>query len=254
MTKKDSKDPDGVVVSWVRPSQVHGNFMESLLNLAYFDRANHDRMAPGRGGFISQTSSANISGARNSICLEFLTQHSAPWLLMLDTDMTFQPDLVEALLQEADEDKAPIVGGLCFSMDNEGKLFPTLYDVIGSEESPEFVRYHEWQPESMMQVFATGAACLLIHRSALRAIRDYRDPEHPERFGFSQAFPWFQETDFYGRVMGEDITFCLRAGRAGLPVYVNTSVQLGHIKQFELNLELFAGQRALEEAKAATSG
>lgn len=243
---------DGVVVSWVRPGDVKGTFMENVLNLAYYDRAHHDRMAPGRGGFISQTSSANISGARNAVCLEFLTNHTAPWLLMLDTDMTFQPDIVEALLEFADEDKAPIVGGLCFSMDNDGKLFPTLYDVIGTEDSPEFVRYHEWQPESMMQVFATGAACLLIHRSALKAIRDYRDPAKPDRFGFSQAFPWFQETDFYGRVMGEDITFCLRAGQVGLPVHVNTRVSLGHIKEFELNLQLYAGQRALQEATAAT--
>jgi GT2 family glycosyltransferase len=167
--------------------------------------------------------------------------------------MTFQPDLIEALLEHADPVKAPIVGGLCFSMDNDGKLFPTLYDVIGTEECPEFVRYHEWQPESMMQVFATGAACLLIHRNALRAIRDYRNPERPGQVGFSQAFPWFQETDFYGRAMGEDITFCLRAGRAGLPVHVNTAVKLGHIKEFELTFEHFAGQRALDEAKAAAA-
>jgi hypothetical protein len=248
-----TKPEDGVVVAWVRPAQLHGNFMECLLNLVYYDRDHHDRLGAGRGGLISQVSSANISGARNTVCLEFLTSHAAPWLLMLDTDMTFRPDIVEALLEYADPDKAPIVGGLCFSMDNDGKLFPTLYDIIGSTESPEFVRYHEWKPEAMMQVFGTGAACLLIHRDALRAIRDYRDPDEPDRIGFSQAFPWFQETDFYGRVMGEDITFCLRAGRAGLPVHVNTSVQLGHIKQFELNLEHYAGQRALEEAKAAAS-
>lgn len=251
MSTKKSEGPDGVVVSWVRPSEVHGQFMENVLNLAYFDRANHDRLAPGRGGFISQTSSANISGARNAICLEFLTNHASPWLLMLDTDMTFGPDLVEALLEHADPDEAPIVGGLCFSMDNDGKLFPTLYDVVGTTESPEFVRYHEWKPEAMMQVFATGAACLLIHRKALRAVRDFKSPDRPGQVGFSQAFPWFQETDFYGRVMGEDITFCLRAGQAGLPVFVNTSVHLGHIKQFELNIEHFAGQRALEEARAA---
>lgn len=246
------KEQDGVVISWVRPSLVNGNFMESVLNLIYFDRDNHNRLEPGRGGVISQVSSANISGARNTICFEFLTNHAAPWLLMLDTDMTFNPDLIEALLEHADPVTAPIVGGLCFSMDNDGKLFPTLYDVTGSEDCPEFVRYHEWKPDAMFQVFGTGAACLLIHRDALRKIRDFKHPDKPGQVGFSQAFPWFQETDFYGRAMGEDITFCLRAGRAGLPVFVNTAVQLGHIKQFELNFEHFAGQRALEEALAAS--
>jgi hypothetical protein len=234
-----ANETDGVVVAWVRPAQVHGNFLECLLNLVYYDREHHNRLAPGRGGLISQTSSANISGARNAVCLEFLTSHAAPWLLLLDTDMTFRPDLVEALIEHADPVRAPIVGGLCFSMDNDGKLFPTLYDVIGDADSPEFVRYHEWKPDAMMQVFGTGAAW------------DCRPPDRPGQVGFSQAFPWFQETDFYGRVMGEDITFCLRAGIAGLPVHVNTAVTLGHLKQFELSLEHFAGQRALDEARAA---
>jgi hypothetical protein len=62
--------------------------------------------------------------------------------------------------------------------------------------------------------------------------------------GFSHAFPWFQETDFNGRVMGEDITFCFRAGTAGFPVYVNTAVQLGHVKQYALTHELYRSQRA----------
>jgi hypothetical protein len=241
--------PDGVVVSWVRGPYVNGEFAECLLSLVDFDNRLHQRIIGGRGGFVSQSSSANISAGRNELCKKFLDYSTAPWLLMLDTDMTFDADLVERLLEHADPDKAPIVGGLCFSMDEDRSLFPTLYDLAGTVERPEFVRYHEFPPESMFQVAATGAACLLIHRSALERIRDYVDPDHPERRGFSEAFQWFQESEFFDRRMGEDITFCLRAGRCGIPVHVNTAVKLGHIKQFALTFDRYVAQRALLEAQ-----
>lgn len=238
---------DGVVVAWVRPGNVGGEFMECVLNLREWDRENLNRMAPGRGGLVSQVSSANISAARNEVCNNFLELSDAPWLLFLDTDMTFEPDLVERLLEFADEDKAPIVGGLCFSLGITGELEPTLYDLTGTEERPEFIRYHRFPLDAMFQVFGTGAACLLIHRSALEKVRDYANPRGTR--GFSEAFPWFQETDFYGRRMSEDITFCVRAGTVGLPVWVNTAVKLGHIKTFSLTYERYMAQQAMIEAQ-----
>jgi GT2 family glycosyltransferase len=244
-----------VIVSWVRGPYVNGEFAECLLGLVDYDDRNNRRVIGGRGGFFSKISSANISHARNEICRQFLEIGTAPWLLMLDTDMTFEPDLIERLLEFADEDKAPIVGGLCFAMDEERNLFPTLYDLTGVPGALEFVRYHEFAPDAMMQVAATGAACLLIHRSALEKVRDYVDEGAPAgRAGFSQAMPWFQETVYYDRRIGEDVTFCLRAGKAGVPVYVNTAVKLGHIKHFALTYDRYVAQRAIEYARREQAG
>jgi hypothetical protein len=30
--------------------------------------------------------------------------------------------------------------------------------------------------------------------------------------------------------MGEDLTFCMRAAAAGLPIHVHTGIQVGHVK------------------------
>jgi glycosyl transferase family 2 len=240
---------DAVVLAYVRPMTVHGQFMENLINLVYYDLENIRRLGAARGGIERSISSANIAHARNEVCRRFLELSTAPWLLMLDTDMTFAPDLIERLLEHADEDKAPIVGGLCFTVEENGQLLPTLYDIAGTEERPEFVHYAEFEPEAMFEVAATGAACLLIHRTVLESVRNHRDPKHPERRGFSEAFPWFQETDFYGMRMSEDTTFCLRAAAAGHRIHVNTAVKLGHIKNFEATFERFAAQRAFEYAR-----
>lgn len=219
-----------VVVGYLHGETVTGRFHASLMDMVLADVTGPGRILP-HGGLIELESGPNLAAGRNELVMKFLTYSSADWLLMLDADGIFAPDLLERLMEVADEDKAPIVGGLCFSAGTDGVL-PTLYDLVGSTEAPQPVRYTEWPENTMFPVFATGAACLLVHRKVLRAIRDYRDPEKPRQFGFSAAYPWFQEIDFYGMRMGEDVTFCLRAGMCGFPVYVHTGIQLGHRKAY----------------------
>jgi hypothetical protein len=235
-----------VVLAYCSGGQWEADFGESLVDLLFFDEIQGRRLREG-GGVLGWKSGVNVSSARNSICQKFLDKSQAEWLWMLDTDMVFKPDVLERLLAEADPEKAPVVGGLCFGVDN-GRYFPTLYDLTGTEDDIQFVRYDEWAPNTMMQVFATGAACLLIHRTALERIRDFQPPHRQGKPGFSDAFPWFQETDFNGRVMGEDITFCLRAGTAGMPVHVNTAVTLGHVKQHALTEVGYLAQRGFLNA------
>lgn len=229
-----------VVVGYCAGPEVTRPFHRSFVDLIFYDEIGQRRLRDG-GGVLDWESGVNVASARNAICEKFLKESRAEWLWMLDTDMVFRPDTLERLLEHADADKSPIVGALCFGVD-KGQYFPTLYDLTGTEDDVQFVRYDAWAPDSMMQVFATGAACLLIHRAALEAVRDFQPP-HRSTPGFSDAFPWFQETDFNGRVMGEDITFCLRAGTAGLPVHVNTAVQVGHVKSHTLTVDGYLGQR-----------
>jgi CRISPR/Cas system-associated exonuclease Cas4 (RecB family) len=91
----------------------------------------------------------------------------------------------------------------------------------------------------VVQVAATGAAFLMMHRSALESIRDK---------GFNRTFPWFQETEMDGKPVGEDLTFCIRAGVVGLPVFVNTAVKVGHHKSTLLTEDVFLAQRKAPDA------
>jgi hypothetical protein len=94
----------------------------------------------------------------------------------------------------------------------------------------------------MFQVAGTGTACLLIHKSVFERMRDIQLPTRSKP-GFNSAFPWFQETEHDGGPVGEDLTFCWRAGLLGIPVYVFTGVQLGHIKDRELTMDAYLTQR-----------
>lgn len=240
---------DKVVIAYLHPGVVHGAFMECVLNLLVYDMAFHRRIVHG-GGRLSYQAGANLSGPRNSVVKHFLEYNEADWLWMVDTDMTFLPDTVEKLLEFADPEHAPIVGGLCFGFDDKGDIQPTLFGLAGGEDSPKVIRYHQWPPDSMWQVAATGAACLLVHKTAFERIRDWERPDGSGK-GFNEAFPWFQETNHNGTPVSEDITFCWRAGLAGIPVHVNTAVQLGHIKDQLLTMDRYFEQQGyLAEAAA----
>lgn len=236
------REREKVVISYLNPGTVTAEFHESVLGLLVYDMGLHRRIVDG-GGHIGVRSSANLAGPRNGAVKLYLNGTAAEWFLFLDTDMVFRPDLVEQLLEHASEEKAPIVGGLCFGID-EGRLFPTLYEFAEQDGKLTVVRYEEWAPAAMMQVAATGCACLLVHRSVFTRIAA-QDPSRP---GFSGAFPWFQEREFDGRAVGEDVTFCWRAGLLGIPVHVNTAVHLGHVKDTMLTIDKYMTQREADLA------
>ena len=227
---KPAKDRSRVVVAYIHPGQTSALFTHSMIGLGAYDRARDNRIAD----WITEWSSANVSQARNTVVARFLEQRRGDWLLFVDADMEFGPDAVDALLKNADPERAPIVGGLCFGSAN-GFLFPTIYHLTQTDDGrPVTVRVSEYERNAMVQVAATGAAFLLIHRTVLTVMRDK---------AFNATFPWFQETDLAGNVCGEDLTFCLRAMQLGFPVWVNTAVKVGHHKSQVLTEELFLAQQ-----------
>jgi GT2 family glycosyltransferase len=221
MTPKPSRAEraaPSVVIAWLSPGQVSHYFVESLsktILLGYRDRW--------LANILPEWSSANVSAARNTVTERFLDGPGDPeWLLWVDSDMQWDPEAITDLLAVADPKERPIVGGLCFGMSGDAGMYPTIY--MGYEtEAGEFttIRVRDYPRNTLVRVAATGAAFLLIHRTVLEKMRAH---------GFDRAFPFFAESSGNGKPVGEDITFCIRAGILGFPVYVHTGVLIGHHK------------------------
>lgn len=220
---------DTVVVAFIHPGQVSAFFNTSVIATILHDQHHKRRIV----GMMQEWSSANVSAARNSLTARFLEDHDADWLLWIDSDMAWEQTAVDALIECADPEKAPIVGGLCFGAAQD-KLFPTIYQFLKRDDDTiSTVRVGQYPADTMLQCAATGAAFLLIHRSILEDIRERN---------FNTAFPYFQETELAGQPAGEDVTFCLRAGICGAPIYVNTAIKIGHHKSHLLTEDLFLSQ------------
>jgi len=229
---------DNVVIGYIHPGQVSAFFTHSLIMSLMHDQGMNRRIV----GIEQDWSSANVSASRNTVTQRFLDDYTADWLWWIDADMAWEPEALEQLLAVADPVNAPIVGGLCFGASN-GELFPTIYQLAEFEGGITTVRMHDFEPNTVTPVAATGAAFLLIHRSALEAIRTR---------AYNKTFTWFQETEMGGRPVGEDITFCLRALESGFKTFVHTGVEVGHHKSQLLTADLHRQQRAAVKADEGT--
>jgi hypothetical protein len=217
-----------VVVAQPHGHDVSARFWKCWTALLVYDMTHYGRIVNG-GGHLPASSGANITNARNEICRMFLDTHDADWLLFIDTDMTFEPDIVDRLVQAAHPTLRPVLGALCFSLQDGFRACPTIYVVRPDHRVGRVFDY----PKNELLAALTGTGCLLIHRDVLVALRSRPKP-----------YEWFQETSHGDVPIGEDITFCLRCHGMKIPVHVDTSIKCGHEKPFIVDEAMFDAQVA----------
>lgn len=238
----------GVVFAFMYPETTSGFFTASLAAMLTFD-AKHGRHVIDHGGTIALSSGPRVAETRCLMVDLFATKYpDSEWLLMIDSDMTFPEDIVEALMHVADPVEAPIVGGLCFAGGKQSAPYPTVYRLTTLETGQLGVeRVYDYPRDAMVKVGATGGACLLMHRSVFAAMKT-KFGELPS--GEPNPYPWFQEGIIgpHGEAWGEDILFCLRAHQLGIPVHVHTGIKLGHAKVQIIDETLYDRGRNLPQS------
>jgi hypothetical protein len=222
---------DGLVqIAYLHPQAVSHSWHESMMRLVAYDAANDGRVVSTGGPFMIRCDSGGLVESRNLAVTRWLDETEHEWLWFIDTDMGFGPDTIDQLVAVADPVERPVVGALCFGLrevayDGMGGRrvmpVPTLFDWVTSPEGHlGFTPRWRYAPDVVTQVAGTGAACLLIHRTAAEKLR----AEHGDC--------WFDPTRYGdGRRVSEDLSFCFRLGAAGIPVFVHTGVKTNHHKQ-----------------------
>lgn len=228
---------DGLVqISYLHQSRVSHSWHVSMMGLLVYDLGNNRRVIGTNGPIMKRCYAGALVEDRNWITAQFLDQTTHEWVFMIDTDMGFAPDTIDRLLEAADPVERPVVGGLCFAFqdvrhDGMGGMrrapVPTLYKLAKRDDGRVvFDNFQNYPRETLVQVAGTGAACLLVHRTALETLRaQYGDI-------------WFDQIrDKSGALVGEDLAFCGRLGAAGIPIHVHTGVKTTHHKELYLSAE-----------------
>lgn len=224
---------DVVLVAYLHPNTVSHSFSDSLMRLVSWDVGHKGRVIRSGGPVMFRAGPGGLAEARNDIVKHFLDTSGADWLWMVDADMGFAADTVDRLVDAADSAERLVVGALCFGLrevapDGMGgwkvRGFPTLYDWVRNAEGT--FRFHirrGYTPDALTQVAGTGAACLLVHRTALEKVRA------------GDGDSWFDPVRFTdGTPVSEDLSFCYRLNKAGIPLSVHTGVKTTHHKQIWL--------------------
>lgn len=232
-----------VVIAWISPGQIDHQFMDSVIGLIHYDSGSNRYITRPEGGTISMISSPRIAEARSQVVERFATGFpEADWLLMVDADMTFGHDLLERMLEHADPEKVPVLGGLCFGGGRGTKIFPTVYEEIEVDGKLTLSPTPDYPRDALVKVGGTGAACMLVHRQVFAAMaRPWPKGFGTHQDGTPNPYPWFVEglSGPDGAQYGEDIAFCKRARMLGIPIHVHTGIKLGHMKRYELTEAVF---------------
>lgn len=237
-------DPgDAVTVAYVCQNEVTYSWHRSLFEMYAYDLATSKRID--RGGFIAMRCGTNgLVEARNKAVATFLDEKRSDWLWWVDTDMGFEADCVDRLLEAADPAERPMVGALCFSWREDGSdglggyrctATPTVYDWAHVDGQYGWQVRWQYPANTLTRVGGTGAACVLVHRSVFEKVE--------EKYGRV----WYDRipNTTTGQLVGEDLSFCLRAGALQIPMYVHTGVPTTHYKHLWVGEDEFYRQRAI---------
>lgn len=178
-------------------------FLRSLLQLQIIGEVNY-----------CIVTSSLIYDARNRILQQAL-EGGYDFILWLDSDVVIDPvtlwklkialesgyDMATALVFKRKEPYEPVIYRRC-EIDHlpDGKLDPIA-------ES-----YRDYPRDSLFEIAGCGFGCVLMSVDLARRVTD--------QFGL---FPFMPAAGF-----GEDLSFCLRARRAGAKICCDSSVRAGH--------------------------
>jgi len=229
---------DKVCIAYVHGLEVAHSWHQSLMALIAYDVANSQRVIGG-GWLATKYGTGGIVQARNDTTRQFV--HEMPdvdWLMWVDTDMGFEANAVDRLMDAADADSAPIMGGLCFmnrevGVDGVGGYLvqpaPTIFDWYDDGERRGFTVRREYERDSVLTCAGTGSAFVLIHKSVFQRI----EAEYGQAWYSPVRNP---TTDSW---ISEDLSMCARANALEIPVHVHTGVKTSHLKHMWLDERLF---------------
>ena len=191
---------------------VNTSFMRSLLSLRPVGEVQ-----------FALTQSSLIYDARNILAVQAITG-GFDRALWLDSDMTFEPDLMEKLSATMDEGY-DLVSALYFTRKPPHR--PVIYDGCRTFKQDGVARsaaivYDNYPENAVFEIEACGFGGVMCSVELMKNIR--------EKFGT----PFSPIHGF-----GEDLSFCIRAMNLGAKMVCNSSIKMGHIASYIINEEKY---------------
>lgn len=192
---------------------MHTEFVQALVGMK--------KVGEVQFGFVS---SSLIYDARDELATKAV-EKGFDRVLWLDSDMSFQPDLMERLSADLDEGR-DMVSGLYFS--RKGPLRPVIFRECGILKLPEdrlapvHEYYMDYPLDSLFEIKACGFGAVMMTTELLKRVKDKLGMPFSPAAGF-----------------GEDLSFCLRVENVGGKIWCDSRVKCGHAATRMVTEELY---------------
>lgn len=159
---------------------------------------------------LSMQMGSLIYTSRNTLATRAI-QTEADYVLWLDSDMVFEPDLLERLMKTLTENDLDIVTGLYFR--RVQPYSPVLFKDLTLIRDT-FFEWSEFKevPSDLFEIAGCGFGCVLMKTDVFFDVQSK----------FGNMFAPIGNT-------GEDLAFCWRARECGYKVWCDPSIICGHV-------------------------
>ncbi len=173
---------------------------ESFLTMANNNRK-HDFI-------FGLTQNSLVYDARETLTDMFL-KTDADAIMWIDSDMVFHPDSIDLLYRH----NVPYVCAKAFKRVEPYQ--PCFYSTVRPlEDGQVYLESPVEYGEGLLRIEGSGMACTLIRREVFEKLEK----------------PYF----FPKNGLGEDLTFCVKLKEAGIEMFVDTTIQFGHLAQIPI--------------------
>ena len=167
--------------------------------------------------------------ARNKLTMHALDS-GCDYIFWIDSDMTFDGDIMERMYADLQQDGVDFVTGLCFK-----RTLPTqptickklIWEQKDGEMQHGAVCYEDYPKDSLFEVAGCGFAGVMCRTKFILELADH--------FGVSPFTPL--------PYLGEDFSFCMRANLIGKKMWCDSRVKLGHVGYILFNEDLYLKQK-----------
>lgn len=151
-----------------------------------------------------------VYNARNNLARQAI-KAEADWILWLDSDMVFGPDLLQRMMNVCTENDIEFLTALCFR--RKPPYTPCLFDRLEKIDKGASYTALLSVPEGRFKVGGCGFAGVLM---STQVILDVAAKFNGRMFDPIEG-------------MGEDVSFCWRARQCGYDIYCDSEIELGHV-------------------------
>lgn len=187
--------------------EVKAKTVGSLLELVNYSKGvNFHILVANRGYHV---------GENRSYCVEQAKRNGSEYLLFIDDDMVFPPDTLERLHHR----KKDVIGVNSYSRCLPLSSTVGLMDKDGKYMHPDMHSAIEMRiPDTLFKAYFVGAGVMLINMKVFDKI------EKP-------YFPFVSDDN--GMIIhGEDGSFCEKVKKAGIDIWCDPLVKVGHIGEY----------------------
>lgn len=159
-----------------------------------------------------------IYTSRNNLATMAI-QKEMDYVLWLDSDMIFSPDVLKRLIE--DRDKGDIITGIYYRRVQPFK--PVLFSKLDIDDNGcDWEGYDDYPEDEVFEIEGCGFGCVLTPVSAFMDVM--------AKFG-----------DMFAPIggVGEDLSFCWRAKQCGYKIVADPQIQCGHVGHYVVDKSFY---------------